>query len=152
MGAEVRSAERAVSTDTAGRMRRRQPTQDPAREVVIRSHEDTAMDTKRIRTRLMELRERIAARHSRIDKHINRRDEPLPPDSAERASELANRETLEQLGEGTEVELRQIDRALSRLDAGSYGACEQCGNPIAKARLEMLPFATHCITCAAKAG
>ncbi len=108
------------------------------------------MDTNRIRARLVALRDRIATRQSRIDRHIHHRDEPLPPDSEERASELANRETLEQLGEGTEIELRQIDRALSRLDAGKYGTCEQCGGPIVKARLELLPFATHCLACAAK--
>lgn len=110
------------------------------------------MDKNRIRARLVELRSRIAARLARIDKHISHRDEPLPPDSADRAAEIANRETLEGLEEGSDVELRQIDRALSRLDAGEYGKCEACGDLIAKARLEVLPFATRCITCATEDG
>lgn len=40
---------------------------------------------------------------------------------------------------------RDIDRALARLEAGKYGICERCGKPIARARLEALPFVTLCI-------
>lgn len=108
------------------------------------------MDKTRIRTRLLELRQLIAARKGRIEKHLTRRDEPLSPDSGERAGELANRETLEQLGDGANVELHQIDHALARLELGTYGTCEQCKAPIAKARLELLPFATNCVRCAEK--
>lgn len=42
---------------------------------------------------------------------------------------------------------RDIDRALARLDAGTYGTCERCKKPIAPERLEVLPFATLCIHC-----
>ena len=104
------------------------------------------------RARLLALREELAARHQRIDKHIGHRDEPLPADSAERAGELSNRETMEQIDEGVTLELRQIDEALARIDAGSYGSCESCDQPIAPERLELLPFATRCVTCAAAAG
>jgi RNA polymerase-binding protein DksA len=41
----------------------------------------------------------------------------------------------------------EIDRALERMDAGSYGICERCGNRIAVARLEALPYAALCIDC-----
>lgn len=40
---------------------------------------------------------------------------------------------------------RDIERALVRLDAGTYGICERCGKAIAPARLEALPFVTLCI-------
>ena len=40
-----------------------------------------------------------------------------------------------------------IDAALGRLDAGTYGTCEACGNPIPEARLEVLPEATLCVGC-----
>lgn len=40
---------------------------------------------------------------------------------------------------------RDIDRALARLDEGTYGTCERCGKPIPRGRLEALPFATLCI-------
>jgi RNA polymerase-binding protein DksA len=43
--------------------------------------------------------------------------------------------------------LREIDLALERMDEGTYGACEDCGNPIGKARLRALPQARLCRTC-----
>lgn len=42
----------------------------------------------------------------------------------------------------------QIDAALGRLDDGSYGTCERCGQPIGAERLEALPYTTLCINCA----
>jgi DnaK suppressor protein len=41
----------------------------------------------------------------------------------------------------------EIDRALAKIDAGTYGTCEQCGQPIPKARLKALPYATLCVAC-----
>ncbi len=41
----------------------------------------------------------------------------------------------------------QIDRALARIDDGTYGVCESCGNPIGKMRLMAFPRATLCMTC-----
>jgi RNA polymerase-binding transcription factor DksA len=46
--------------------------------------------------------------------------------------------------------LREIDDALAKFDAGTYGRCESCGQPIAEARLEAMPAARYCITCASK--
>lgn len=41
-----------------------------------------------------------------------------------------------------------IDAAITRLDEGTYGSCETCHRPIARERLEAIPHARHCITCA----
>lgn len=41
----------------------------------------------------------------------------------------------------------QIERALQKVDEGTYGICENCGRPIAPERLEALPFASLCISC-----
>jgi DnaK suppressor protein len=46
--------------------------------------------------------------------------------------------------------LLDIDAALSKLEAGLYGRCESCGDEIAPARLEAMPAARFCITCASK--
>jgi RNA polymerase-binding protein DksA len=43
--------------------------------------------------------------------------------------------------------VEEIDRALRRMDAGTYGTCERCGKRITVARLEALPFAALCIEC-----
>lgn len=43
--------------------------------------------------------------------------------------------------------IEEIDRALEKMEKGTYGLCEHCGNPIAEARLEALPFAALCVSC-----
>jgi RNA polymerase-binding protein DksA len=43
--------------------------------------------------------------------------------------------------------LLQIERALGRIDDGTYGICESCGNPIGKMRVMAFPRATLCLTC-----
>lgn len=106
------------------------------------------MDQKRIRARLLALRSELASRHARIEKHIDQREEALPRDREDLASELANRDTLEELDAGAVVELRDVDRALARLETGQYGVCESCHQPIPQERLELLPFATQCVACA----
>jgi DnaK suppressor protein len=47
-----------------------------------------------------------------------------------------------------ESHLVEIDAALGRVEAGSYGTCETCGGSIAPARLEARPTARTCISCA----
>jgi RNA polymerase-binding protein DksA len=44
----------------------------------------------------------------------------------------------------------QTEQALARIEAGSYGRCENCGQPIGKARLQAYPTASLCIDCKQK--
>ena len=46
--------------------------------------------------------------------------------------------------------LEDVERALDKVDAGTYGICEVCGKPIEPARLEAMPAARRCITDASK--
>ncbi len=46
--------------------------------------------------------------------------------------------------------LRDVERALAKMDAGTYGTCESCGKPIGLERLEALPWAVLCIDCKQK--
>ena len=48
-------------------------------------------------------------------------------------------------------QLAEVEAAIERLAAGTYGVCEQCGQPIAPARLEARPAARTCISCASAA-
>ncbi len=43
--------------------------------------------------------------------------------------------------------ITEIDRALAKMEAGTYGACEQCGQDIPQARLAALPYAALCVGC-----
>jgi RNA polymerase-binding protein DksA len=49
------------------------------------------------------------------------------------------------LEEGAQQSLVQIERALARLDDGTYGICERCGGPVGEERLRARPWATLCI-------
>jgi RNA polymerase-binding transcription factor len=60
--------------------------------------------------------------------------------AVERQQELALTQNAQDL-------LDQGERALGRIDAGTYGICESCGQPIGKARLLAFPRATLCVAC-----
>ena len=49
-----------------------------------------------------------------------------------------------------EQALDEIREALGRLDRGTFGECEECHQPIPKARLQALPYTRHCVACARK--
>ncbi len=51
------------------------------------------------------------------------------------------------LRERAQLHLAQVEAALVRLHDGRFGTCLRCGNPIAEARLEALPWAAYCIGC-----
>jgi RNA polymerase-binding protein DksA len=72
----------------------------------------------------------------------------IPTHPADRDSEGLERDIA--LEANREQMLEEIDEALSRIDEGSYGRCEDCGCEIPPPRLEVLPFALRCVDCEAK--
>lgn len=46
--------------------------------------------------------------------------------------------------------LHKVEHALRRVEQGLYGVCESCGQDIPVARLEVLPYATKCVSCASR--
>jgi RNA polymerase-binding protein DksA len=68
-------------------------------------------------------------------------------DEADAGSKTFEREHEMSLANNSRDLLVQVERALGRLDAGTYGRCEECGQPIPKARLQAFPRATLCVTC-----
>ena len=97
---------------------------------------------KELKTRLSELTARLAA----IDGELRK---PLSADSEERAIDLENQDALEGIKNSEIQEVHQIQGALRRIAGGTYGVCVQCGADIDPKRLEALPIATRCISCAA---
>lgn len=63
------------------------------------------------------------------------------------ALDAAHNELGSQLAEVESRELVMIENALKRLKQGEYGVCEGCEEDIPMARLQALPYATHCIQC-----
>jgi len=63
-------------------------------------------------------------------------------------TEAISRLTDISVGQSLEVSLQRIDRALARLDDGTYGTCESCGQPIPEKRLAAMPDSVTCVECA----
>ena len=49
-----------------------------------------------------------------------------------------------------EQALDEIREALRRIERGTFGQCEECHQPVPKARLQALPYTRHCVACARK--
>jgi DnaK suppressor protein len=65
--------------------------------------------------------------------------------------EAISRLTDISVGQSLEAGLERVERALAKLDEGTYGTCDGCGDPIPEKRLEAMPESTHCVRCAASA-
>ncbi|MFJ2824163.1 TraR/DksA family transcriptional regulator [Streptomyces toxytricini] len=71
-------------------------------------------------------------------------------DQADTGTKNITRESEMALAANAREMLEQTERALERLDAGTYGLCESCGKPIGKARMQAFPRATLCVDCKQK--
>jgi DnaK suppressor protein len=61
-------------------------------------------------------------------------------------------ERLNEVGiaDALDAKLSDVDRALEKLDEGTYGECDSCGDRIPEERLEAIPWATLCVGCASR--
>ncbi|MFG2993005.1 TraR/DksA family transcriptional regulator [Streptomyces sp. NPDC048257] len=71
-------------------------------------------------------------------------------DQADTGTKNITRESELALAANASSMLEQTERALERLEAGTYGLCENCGQPIGKARMQAFPRATLCVDCKQK--
>jgi len=106
------------------------------------------MNLQTVKQNLVEKRESLQLRLEKIEDDLSRKSGALSADLEEQATELENQEVLEELDVSIHATLEQIDTALNRIEAGTYGVCQECGNSIKQERLEAIPFTAHCIDCA----
>jgi DnaK suppressor protein len=66
-------------------------------------------------------------------------------------TEAITRITEAGVGTTLEVTAAKVERALEKIDEGTYGRCDSCGQPIAPRRLEAVPESTLCVQCAGAA-
>ena len=103
--------------------------------------EDYSQMVEALKTRLADL----LARAEVIEDDLRH---PLVADFSDQAIDLADDEALEGVDDVLRAEIAQIRHALMRIEAGTYGTCAQCGQPISRKRLTVRPIATRCIDCA----
>ncbi|MBK5946689.1 dimethylmenaquinone methyltransferase [Rhodobacter veldkampii DSM 11550] len=87
--------------------------------------------------RLGQLQARIETIEDELVSHSDR-------DWEEMAIEREDDEVLEDLGQSAQAEIRMIQAALARIEAGSYGDCAYCGERISEQRLDILPATPFC--------
>ena len=91
----------------------------------------------------------LTRRVDRIGEDLRHERDPLEHDFEEQATQREGEEVLGALDDAGRRELDAIRAALARIEAGSYGTCRRCGEPIAPARLLAVPTALDCVGCAA---
>jgi DnaK suppressor protein len=112
-------------------------------------------------TELATLREELTRQREDLRREIE--DHGAAPDSdevtfegdagfADRSHSTEERSRVISVVRALRSNLHDVERAIAKIDAGSYGTCERCGNPIGAERLEAIPWALLCIDCKKKVG
>ena len=114
----------------------------------------TAAELKAIRTEiaadLARLKKELAEVEAEMDELIAESGEGAGDDQADSGTKTFEREHEMSLVYNARDMVLQTERALERIDSKSYGRCEECGNSIGKARLQVFPRATLCMVCKQK--
>ncbi len=99
---------------------------------------------------LARLREELALVEAEMDELIAESGEGAGDDQADSGTKTFEREHEMSLVINARDMVLQTERALDRIDSKTYGSCEECGNAIGKARLQVFPRATLCMICKQK--
>jgi DnaK suppressor protein len=120
----------------------------------------TATDKDTYRRRLVALADRLSRDVTELE------EEALQPTGGEASGGLSNvplhpgdlgshqfdeEVSLDLVGKEEQI-LADVKEALERIDAGTFGHCEQCRKPITRERLAAVPYARYCVACAEKLG
>ena len=95
----------------------------------------------------LEKAESLMAEAEQLAAEMEPGDIQFDEESGEGATMNVERERDLALSAQARAAVEEIDRALARIDAGTYGICDRCGQPIPKARLKALPSASLCVAC-----
>lgn len=103
--------------------------------------------TERFRRRLLQAREEIIGQMRQRDVSAQEIGQNGIQDLGDESATISNRHLLMSLSENERTKLIEVDEALDRIKDGTFGICEECGEPIALKRLEVIPNARYCIQC-----
>jgi len=102
----------------------------------------------RFKARLEEIRSKLLGDLKKT-RQTNQEEEftQMVADFTDDAARSSNRQMILNLGEQERETLKLVEEALYKINNGDYGICALCEEPIPKARLDIVPFALHCVTC-----
>ncbi len=149
--AKKATASKATATTTTVKK-----TVKDAASLAVREDESpwTTAELKEVRaeleTEIERLRTEIESSETELSEFLKEPIDGAGDDQADAGAKSFEREHELSLVAGARVGLEQNLHALERLEDGSYGICESCGNPIGKLRLQAYPRATLCLTCKSK--
>jgi len=107
-----------------------------------------------LRDQLQEERDRVRDQLARLghgtSSELAEADLGYDENFADSGQVTAERGEVEALSGQLSETLQDIEDALAKFDDGTYGECESCGDRIPEARLEAMPAARLCITCASQ--
>ena len=109
-------------------------------------------DLEKFRPRLFEMRAELIHEVQRIEEAIQEDLQTpgdishLPTHNADSDAEGIDAQIA--LAQNEEGILEAVEEALERFEAGTFGQCEQCHQPISDERLEAIPYSPYCIQCA----
>ena len=106
-----------------------------------------ALDARRT---LLERRAALAKLARELDRDAQEMRETPQGDEADQAIHRQPLAVLESMRKGEIAEAGEIEAALARIEAGTYGMCEACGRAIGRQRLRAIPEARFCLACAAR--
>lgn len=105
---------------------------------------------ERFRKILLKEREKIIGDVKQMDESSKEMGQDGIQDIGDEAATIYNKQILLTLNENERMRLRELDEALDRIENGTYGVCEECGEPIGLKRLEVRTVAKYCVPCLTK--
>lgn len=150
------TARKTAAAATSGLPKARATAATTPGELAVRPGEDpwTEQEVEEARTELvseiLRLRTELDASEVAITGLMRDSGDGAGDDQADTGTKNITRESELALAANATSMLEQTERALERLEAGTYGLCENCGQPIGKARMQAFPRATLCVDCKQK--
>ena len=105
------------------------------------------MNLNKIKTELLSRRAELQSRFERTHRHIYHKTEPVSAKFSEQVKQMEDDQLVMALESDAIEEIKQINKALQRMEDQLYENCASCGKPIGAARLGAIAYTEHCIRC-----
>lgn len=117
-----------------------------AKDPFLKQQQDALKEERR---EYEEQAERLREEAEQMAEDAEPGDTQFDEESGDASTANVDREHNLHLIQQAHATIEEIDRALHKMERGTYGLCEHCGEKIAEARLEALPYAALCVSCKA---